>query len=624
MDFLLQQSLCKRRSQPGGWAIASTTLATLTALVALVTTEASALAQSGLSGLEDPDYWTRVCQLQVSIPDYESALSACSQALTLSPKDPLLWTTHGEILLQLQQYPEAIASAERAIAFDSQNLQALTQQCLAYTALGQATIALDLCDQAVAREDAMQAETTEEISQTETTPTETTPTDAPSQTPAPITMSLLNRARVFEQLDDTEQALREYEQLQLLNPADPQTLAYKCRTQIDLQRYQPALYSCQQAIENSEPNDTDTLEFALFHKGIAHARSDQSRKAVEAFDLALALNPNNAETWLAQAQVLQTREQFTAALTSFTRTVELTPSSSQALLGQCSVLNRLQDYEAAAAACQQAIQADGQWLNLGEAEAWNQWGQSLFGLGDPEAALAAIDRAVGMRPGYIAAWSDRSVVHWHMGTDQQQKLDVRAAIASYAQAVDSAERALELIASSAESPHPPSIRLQAKAYANMGRYQRSLAQIFTENASPQSATDHFSGALSAYTQALALNPADPETWVNQSVVLWFTGRYAEALSAARQAIALDPNLVEAWQAQAVAQVALNDHFGARQSYQAAIDRDAENADAWAGLGVVSLVLSDRQAGIEALQIALQLNPNQSVALRTVKLLEEDQ
>ena len=233
MDFLLQQSLCKRRSQPGGWAIASTTLVTLTALVALVTTEASALAQSGLSGLEDPDYWTRVCQLQVSILDYESALSACSQALTLSPKDPLLWTTHGEILLQLQQYPEAIASAERAIAFDSQNLQALTQQCLAYTALGQTTIALDFCDQAVALEDAIQAETTEEISRTETTPTEATPTDTPSQTPAPITMSLLNRARVFDQSRrHAEQALREYEQLQLLDPADPQTLAYKCRTQI--------------------------------------------------------------------------------------------------------------------------------------------------------------------------------------------------------------------------------------------------------------------------------------------------------------------------------------------------------------------------------------------------------
>jgi len=610
----------------------------------------AAHAQTGLAPLEDFDYWLRLCQLQTDTESYEDALASCEQAIVLKPKDATLWLVHSEILLNLEQYSAAIVSAERAIALDSESSLAIIYQCQAYSDLGQAEVALEICNQAaaieaaeeeIAIEETAEAETTEEIAEAESEGTAIEVSDdsdnvAANNETAPLpVIALREQGNALEAAGDFEAALGVYQQLQLINPADAISLAYKCRTQVALQLYTSAVATCQQVIDGDGPGATENQGFALYYQGLALAGLGKHQEAIAAYDQSLALSPEDAEIWIAQGISLQAQSQHVAALTSYARATELDPTSSRSLLGQCIAQNYLLDYETAAASCQQAIeQGDNKWFaqreEEGEAEAWNQWGRALSGQDMHAEALVALERALGMRPRYREAWSNQSVVYWFLGNIAQAKADTYGAIAHYTAAIESVERALEITAGTPAptaplSEHAKTQRntITAYAYANLGRYQRTLAQLYSQTNSPRSAAQRFTGALTAYNQALELTPDDAETWVNRSVVLWFLGSYEGARASAGRAVTLDANLVAAWQAQAVALVALGDLPAARISYQQALLRDNQNADAWAGLGIVSLQLQDRETGIMALQKALAINPAQSVALSAIALLSEE-
>ena len=543
-----------------------------------------ALAQESLEELEDFDYWENLCRLQTDAAKYEEALTSCEQAIELESKDAPIWAAHSGILLNLEQYPEAIASAERSLNFDAQNSLALTYQCIAYTALDQNETALDVCNDALRLDG-----------------------DWGDRSPA---LAWRYRGNILEQATQYEQALVAYDRTLLLEPDDAQTLAYKCRAEVNLQRYRPAIDTCQQALDGNGRWGAENEGFALYYQGIAYTNLERYDQAIAAFDLALEADPNNAGTWTYQGLVLQNQEQYTEALTSYTRAVELAPTSSRALVGQCTVMNQLQQYEMAADACQQAVQGDGQWWELGAAQAWNQRGHALAGQAMYEPALAAANRAVGMRPDYAQAWSDRSVIFWYLGTLQETDLDDQAALNTYEQAILSAQTALELE------------EQNARTWANLGRYHRSVAQLNFKHNNLERANDFLKQAVTSYEQALKLDPKDDETWVNYSVVLWLMQDYDKALDAAQRAVSLNINSTIAWQTQGAILTALGRYELAQESYRQALLRDETSADAWASFGVVTLKLNEFDAGIEALQTALQLDPEQPLAIQTLTLVEE--
>ncbi|MEO0867999.1 MAG: tetratricopeptide repeat protein [Cyanobacteria bacterium J06642_11] len=555
-------------------------------------------AQANFEELEDFTYWENLCRLQADAAKYEDALMACEKAIELEPKDAPIWAAHSGILLNLEQYPEAIASAERSLNFDDQNSLALTYQCIAYTALDQTETALDVCNDALRLDG-----------------------DWGNRSPA---LAWRYRGTILEQAEQYPQALVAYERTLLLEPDDSLTLAYKCRTQINLGRnysalksdqlalenYQSALESCRQALNGNGNWGPETAALALYHQGIAHNYLDQYTEAIAAYDLALEVDPNNGEIWTYQGQVFHNQEQYTEALTSYTRAVELLPMSSRALVGQCSAMNQLQQHAEAAAACEQAIQGDGEWWEVGAAQAWSQRGVALAGQAMYEPALAAANRAVGMRPDYAQAWSDRSVILWYLGRLEEVALNWDMAQTQYDNAINSVTRAIGL---NAEAP---------RSHANLGRYYRSMAQLSLEENDVVQANTFLQQAFTSYQEALRLDPEDAETWVNQSTVLWLFGEYEQALIAAQEAIYWDRNSAVAWQTQGAALSSLADYKSARSSYEQALIRDETNADIWASLGVMQLKLSDIDAGLASLQKALELNPNHTLAQQTLILVEQ--
>ncbi|NER85327.1 MAG: tetratricopeptide repeat protein, partial [Leptolyngbya sp. SIO1D8] len=321
-----------------------------------------------------------------------------------------------------------------------------------------------------------------------------------------------------------------------------------------------------------------------------------------------------ADTWIQQGWALEHLDRPTEALTSYTRAVELAPESSRALVGQCTVLNQLARYEEnqlaryeeAVAACQQAIQGDGQWWPLGSAQAWSEQAQALAGTGKFEEAWAASNRAVGIRPDYAEAWSNRSVVLWYLGV--QEEADRDQSLTHFAAAEESARRSIELDAA------------VARPWANLGRILRSQGQLFADVGNLEFAATAYQEALDAYEEALLLEGEDAGIWSNYSVVLWLLGQYEEALAAANQAIRFDANSTQAWQNQGAVLVALGRYEAAQTSYMQAITLDEENAVAWASLGIIQLRLDQLEAGRASLDKALALDPEQPLAQQALEQL----
>ncbi|MBE7385055.1 MAG: tetratricopeptide repeat protein [Leptolyngbya sp. SIO1E4] len=553
----------------------------------------SLIAQVNLEELEDFEYWQRLCRLQTDAQEYEEAQQACEQAIEIRPEDASIWADHSGVLLQLAQYPEAIASADLSLTYNLENSLAFTYQCIAFQALEDYETALDKCNEALRVNG-----------------------DWGTESPA---LAWRHRGEILDQQGQSELALVAYERTLLLTPEDSLTLTYQCRALFNLTRYPDAIASCQEALAGNQQWGDETPALAWFYQGLAHSALASYADGVAAYDQAIALAPNRAETWIQQGWALEHLDRPTEALTSYTRAVELAPESSRALVGQCTVFNQLARYKEAVAACQQAIQGDGQWWPLGSAQAWSEQAQALAGTGQFEEAWAASNRAVGIRPDYAEAWSNRSVVLWYLGVQEANREQAQT------QAQAQAQTQAQAHFTAAEESARRSIELDntvARPWANLGRILRSQGQLFSEAGTLELAATAYQDALSAYEQALLLDEEDAGIWSNYSVVLWLLGQYEEALSAAGQAIHIDATSTQAWQNQGAVLVALGRYEAAQASYLQAVTLDDENAVAWASLGIIQLRLEQVEAGRASLDKALALDPEQPLAQQALDQLSQ--
>lgn len=492
--------------------------------------------------LEDVDYWTSLCRLQMNAGVYDKALEACEQALALEPEDANLWAMRSNVLLFLQNYPDAIASADRAITFDAENSLAFTYRCIGYAALNDNEMALDACNDALR-------------------------TDGNWGGTSPV-LAWLNRGIILSQAGQLEQAAIAFERTLLIEPEYSLALAYQCRTLVDLGQANLALESCEAALAGNGQWGTESEAFAWTEQGRAYTQLRNYPAAIAAYDQAIRIDPTQAVTWTEQGLVLQALQRPEEALTSFTRATELDATYSRAHLGRCAMLNRLSQYEPALEACNLALQGDGRWGELGIAEALDQRSIALTGTGAYEDALASVNRAVGILPDYAAAHHHRAVILWYLerypealaANGRSLELDPNDALVwlnrgvilrsmqLYSEALAAYDQGLEL------APYDAALWANRSVVLwHLQRYGEALesadraiafdpgsAQGWYNRAVALSALNRWDAALDAYNRVLELNPLDAEALTGQGVALARLRRYPEAIAALQAAIALNP------------------------------------------------------------------------------------
>ncbi|MDA0265848.1 MAG: tetratricopeptide repeat protein [Cyanobacteria bacterium] len=525
-----------------------------------------AIAQQNLENLEDVEYWRELCDLQATAgqsaqessqatANPEAALAlfaeaqvACEAAIELAPQDDSLWARHSGILLAQDQYPNAIASAGQSLRFNPENSLAFTYRCISHYELGNLEMALDACNDAL-RVDGSWGN------------------QAPS-------LAWQYRGRILAGQGDPESALVAYLRTLLLEPEDSRTLLYECQAYLDLDNYDSAVNSCQAALSGTGNWGPESPALAWFYQGVAYFGLGDYPEAVAAFDRSADIDPLHALTWAYQGRVLSATERYSEALLSYTQAVAMEPDLARGLVGQCSAFNKTADYASAQAACEAALQmGDNEWWDLGPAEGWAQLAQALAGQGSYEDALAAANRAVGIRPDYVAAWSDRGVVLWYLE-------DYGGAIASTQQAIQLDGQAV-------------------RPWANLGSIFRSLGQ--------------YPAALEAYDNALQWGPNEAGIWANRSVVLWHLGQYEDSILSANRAVNLNPRFVTGWYNRGTALVSAGRYGEAVEAFTQVINLDPNHANGWTGLGVALNQLGRYDEARFVLAQALGLNPQQPIA-----------
>ena len=137
---------------------------------------------------------------------------------------------------------------------------------------------------------------------------------------------------------------------------------------------------------------------------------NRGREALEACDLALDIEPEDATTWTNRGTRLDELGKLPAALTSHDRALELASNYSLAWANRCSVLIGLGRNSEAVESCQSAIQGDGRWGAIGEVLAWYNLGVALHYLERDEEALDAYNRAISLTPNDADAWNNLGLV----------------------------------------------------------------------------------------------------------------------------------------------------------------------------------------------------------------------
>ncbi|MEZ2236320.1 tetratricopeptide repeat protein [Microcoleus sp.] len=126
--------------------------------------------------------------------------------------------------------------------------------------------------------------------------------------------------------------------------------------------------------------------------------------AIAAYNLALQIQPDLADTWNNRGVVLTRMQRYPEAIASYEQATAIRPNYPDAWNNRGVVLLELQQYQDAIACYEQAIQAKPDY-----ADAWNNRGVAFSKIQEYEQAVISYNQALQIKNDYTDAWNNRGV-----------------------------------------------------------------------------------------------------------------------------------------------------------------------------------------------------------------------
>ena len=227
----------------------------------------------------------------------------------------------------------------------------------------------------------------------------------------------------------------------------------------------------------------------------AFLETGQNDRALKYFRNATKLNPNNPEIWFGYGKCLSELNNLRDSLNAYKEAINLNPFYIEAWVNQGCVLRKLKFHNEALASFEKALE-----INSDNTEALSNRGAVLQELSEYEQSLASFDKAISIKPNYAQAWTNRG--------NSLQKLD------QYELALASHDKAISIEPDYAE------------AWYNRGNTLQELNQ--------------YELALASYDKAISIKPDYAEAWCNRGITLKDIGNFSLAVASYREAIKLDP------------------------------------------------------------------------------------
>jgi tetratricopeptide (TPR) repeat protein len=305
--------------------------------------------------------------------------------------------------------------------------------------------------------------------------------------------------------------------------------------------------------------------------------------ALATCDRAIGHSPRSPEAWLSRGRLLMALGRYPEAIAALSYVLEQVPQSSQVLTDRCSAYARNGDIFNALRDCDRALALDQDWGDRSPALAYQHRGLIYLQAEDYEPALAAFDQILQQNPNHSLALTYRCRVELALG-----QTDTALATCDRAIAADQS---------------------WGDASPALAWYHRGLA--LTQQT-------QLTAALTAYDQALALEPSQATLWIHRGLTLEALGRWHEALIDLQQATQLAPASSLAWVSQAAVLNHLNQPTAALAAADQALQGDGQwgdrsPADVWQQQARAHLNLGNYTAALAATDYVISHHPNHAQA-----------
>ena len=440
----------------------------------------------------------------------------------------------------------------------------------------------------------------------------------------------------YFRLDELDKAICEFEKareynddpsllLQIANCYDIANLKEKALDVLkEYSEIVPYNQDVKKKIENlkREINEPDSDEI-YNNKCLALINQYRFNEAIECYDKALKINPNNVKAWNNKAFALHNLNRLDEAIECYDEALKIDPNFISALNNKAfalRTLNRL--YEAIE--CYDRVLR----INPNDFNAWNNKAFSLHELNRSDEAIECYDKSLKINPNYFEAWASKGFTLESLGRldeaiecynkaleiypnhpDMLNRLSVikaqkNVSVNSLEDALNQAdtyweeedyEKVIEVYDLISDSmPKQPLVwNRKGDAYYQLGRYEEAIEcfdKAFEYN--PHfpfplyyktlcyMGLEDYENAENTVVQALMFFPDSPGFLNNYCVILNKLGKYEEALDAADKALISNPNSVETYTNKAHALKKLCEIDEALECYDKALKIDPNIIDAW--------------------------------------------
>ena len=251
-----------------------------------------------------------------------------------------------------------------------------------------------------------------------------------------------------------------------------------------------AIFCCLQPYKNNDVRISYNL-------GLIYSLQGKHQLALEAYELALKIQPDDAEVLINKGSTCNDIKDYGCALDALDRAIQLRPDIPEAWLNKGIALSNLSLYLESIEAYNEAIK-----LAPGFHEAWSNVSVPLNKLKRFVEASEVCDKALSLKPDYAEAWSNKGVA--------LNSLNL------YEQAVSAYNEAIKL--------------------------NPNWHEVWSNISVPLNKLMRFSEAADACDKALNLKPDYAEAWSNKGVTLNELRRFDEAITHYDQALNINRNI----------------------------------------------------------------------------------
>lgn len=400
----------------------------------------------------------------------------------------------------------------------------------------------------------------------------------------------------FHHQGELARAAAAYEQVLRLVPRHVEALHH-----IGIIAFQEGNYELAAGFIRSALAQNSQMAGAHCDLGNALKELKQFDAALQSYDRAIALAPNDADAYYNRGTALHAMGRFEDAALSYERALALNPEDAQALNNLGVTLKELKRYDDALFSYDRALAL---WPDYYEAH--NNRGNVFQEQGEYKTALKCFDRAIAIEPGFTDAHCNRGIaLH---GLERFQD------------ALDSYDRALALSPDFAEAYHNRAITL-----FKLGRWDEALeasqqairlrpdyAQAYAWLGESLQELQECEAAVKSYDVALRLGHETAELHERRGAALQAQKKFDAALEALDKALALKPYAI-GFSNRGNLLLAMGRHQDALESYEGAIALAPNMAEAHNNRAVVLCDLARDEEALDSFRTALALNPELGLA-----------